>query len=171
MSADNKEKEPVLVSRTTGEIIVELHKRGFTLYLENNELRYAINREVLQDEKECIQGNESDFVDLLKIAGWPFIWRWASFTTALQTNAKSFAASWINIKPEKDKCAICDEPLGSEYEDYEYIDRKYCAACSLAGAEMIDSLLKFAGMMVSETKKELLQDNEGSAEDSEGPIN
>jgi hypothetical protein len=171
MSKDHQDNKPVLINRTIGEIIIELHKRGFVLSLDGDKLRYDINRGATDDEKECLEANESDFFDLLKIAGWPFIWRWATLTNALQTDPKAFALAWGNIKPEKDKCAICDEPLGSAYEDYEYIERKYCAACSLAGAEMIDSMLRFTRMMIDEANKEPYSEGEGAPDGSEGSIN
>jgi hypothetical protein len=138
---------------TFGEVITELSKRGFTLSLEGNALRYTNNRIITADERECIAAHESDFVDLLKIASWSQIRRWALFTSALQKDPQTFIQEWISEKREPGVCAICHSTTEAELS--------YCTACSLAGAEIINGLLKHMGTIlkqVTDNPKATLKD-------------
>jgi hypothetical protein len=125
-----------------GDVITELSNRGFSFSLNGTELQYTAQCEITADERECISANETDFIDLLRYAGWAQIRRWALFSRSLQKDPESFVKEWISQKRESGVCAIC----GSTAES----DLSYCTPCSLAGAETIDGLLKHMGTILKQ---------------------
>jgi hypothetical protein len=127
---------------TFGEVITELSNRGFILSLQGDALRYTASRVVTEDERECISAHESDFIELLKLASWPQIRRWALFNSGIRKDPQAFVQEWISEKREPGVCAICHSVTEAPLS--------YCAACSLAGSETIDGLIKHMGTILKQ---------------------